>query len=46
VRLAQGKQMLDTTGELNWLLDDLVGRVARVRRHLATAPRLAGGEPG
>jgi predicted regulator of Ras-like GTPase activity (Roadblock/LC7/MglB family) len=23
--------MLDTTGELNWLLDDLVGRVARVR---------------
>lgn len=24
--------MLDTTGELNWLLDDLVGRVARVRQ--------------
>jgi predicted regulator of Ras-like GTPase activity (Roadblock/LC7/MglB family) len=23
--------MLDETGELNWLLDDLVGRVARVR---------------
>lgn len=24
--------MLDTTDELNWLLDDLVGRVARVRQ--------------
>jgi predicted regulator of Ras-like GTPase activity (Roadblock/LC7/MglB family) len=24
--------MLETTGELNWLLDDLVGRVARVRQ--------------
>ncbi|MCO6009848.1 roadblock/LC7 domain-containing protein [Actinoallomurus purpureus] len=24
--------MLDTTGELNWLLDDLVGRIARVRQ--------------
>ncbi len=24
--------MLDKTGELNWLLDDLVGRVARVRK--------------